>query len=101
MKSDTRALWNQALDGIVTVGGTERQRTIFYTALYRSLGRMTDITEDGRYFSAYDHAVHNAEGHDFYIDDGPLGYIPILTSLATLTRSAPAGRYGALLYSHV
>ncbi len=70
VKSDTRALWNQALDGIVTVGGTERQRTIFYTALYRSLGRMTDITEDGRYFSAYDHAVHNAEGHDFYIDDG-------------------------------
>lgn len=70
VKSDTRALWNRALDGIVTVGGTERQRTIFYTALYRSLGRMTDITEDGRYFSAYDHAVHNAEGHDFYIDDG-------------------------------
>ena len=23
-----------------------------------------------RYFSGYDHAVHDAEGHDFYIDDG-------------------------------
>ncbi len=31
---------------------------------------MTDITEDGRYFSGYDHAVHDAQGHDFYIDDG-------------------------------
>ena len=70
VKSETRASWNKALDGIQTVGGTERQRTIFYTALYRSLGRMTDITEDGRYFSGYDHTVHDAQGHDFYIDDG-------------------------------
>ncbi len=70
VKSQTRDLWNHALDGIRTVGGTERQRTIFYTALYRSFGRMTDITEDGRYFSGYDHAVHDAQGHDFYVDDG-------------------------------
>ncbi|HEY1742269.1 MAG TPA: GH92 family glycosyl hydrolase [Granulicella sp.] len=70
VKADTRALWTQALGGIQTVGGTERQRTIFYTALYRSLGRMTDITEDGRYFSGYDHTVHDAGGHDFYVDDG-------------------------------
>jgi predicted alpha-1,2-mannosidase len=70
VKSNTRALWNTALAGISTTGGTERQRTIFYTALYRSLGRMTDITEDGRYFSGFDHRVHDAQGHDFYIDDG-------------------------------
>ena len=70
VKSQTRATWNSALAGIDISGGTERQRTIFYTALYRSLGRMTDITEDGRYFSGYDHAVHDAQGHDFYIDDG-------------------------------
>jgi predicted alpha-1,2-mannosidase len=31
---------------------------------------MTDITEDGKYFSGYDHSVHDAEGHDFYVDDG-------------------------------
>ena len=70
VKSQTRESWNHALTGIDVTGGTERQRTIFYTALYRSLGRMTDITEDGKYFSGYDHAVHDAEGHDFYIDDG-------------------------------
>jgi predicted alpha-1,2-mannosidase len=70
VKSQTRAAWNRALAGIDVSGGTERQRTIFYTALYRSLGRMTDITEDGRYFSGYDHAVHDAQGHDFYVDDG-------------------------------
>jgi predicted alpha-1,2-mannosidase len=70
VKQNTRAVWNRTLDRIDTTGGTEAQRTIFYTALYRSLGRMTDITEDGRYFSGYDHKVHNADGHDFYVDDG-------------------------------
>jgi len=70
MKEAAREKWNQALDGIRTTGGTEKERTIFYTALYRSMGRMTDITEDDRYFSAYDHAVHEAQGHHFYVDDG-------------------------------
>jgi predicted alpha-1,2-mannosidase len=70
VETNARAVWNKALGAMDVVGGTEKQRTIFYTALYRSLGRMTDITEDGKYFSGYDHAVHNAEGHDFYIDDG-------------------------------
>lgn len=70
VEANTRAVWNRTLDGIQTTGGTEKQRTIFYTALYRSLGRMTDITEDGKYFSGYDHKVHDADGHDFYVDDG-------------------------------
>lgn len=70
VRSQTRAIWNSALSAIDVTGGTERQRVIFYTALYRSLGRMTDITEDGKYFSGYDHAVHEAQGHDFYVDDG-------------------------------
>ncbi len=69
-KSEARSAWNSALGAVLVDGGSERQRTIFYTALYRSLGRMTDITEDGKYFSGYDHAVHDAEGHDFYVDDG-------------------------------
>jgi len=69
-KAAARSDWNNALGAVQVVGGSERQRTIFYTALYRSLGRMTDITEDGKYFSGYDHSVHDAEGHDFYVDDG-------------------------------
>lgn len=70
VKAAARTAWNRALGAIRIEGGSDRQRTIFYTALYRSLGRMTDITEDGRYFSGYDHAVHDADGHDFYVDDG-------------------------------
>jgi predicted alpha-1,2-mannosidase len=70
VKARARAVWNQTLGAVDVAGGTEKERTIFYTALYRSLGRMTDITEDGKYFSGYDHQLHEAEGHDFYIDDG-------------------------------
>lgn len=70
VKANTRAIWNRALGAIQIEGGTEKQRTIFYTALYRSLLRMTDITEDGKYFSGFDHKIHEANGHDFYVDDG-------------------------------
>jgi predicted alpha-1,2-mannosidase len=70
VEAKARAAWTDALSGIQTVGGSERQRTIFYTALYRSLCRMTDITEDGRYFSGFDHKVHSTDGHDFFVDDG-------------------------------
>jgi predicted alpha-1,2-mannosidase len=70
VKTAARDVWNSILGAIQIAGGTERQRTIFYTALYHSLLRMTDITEDGKYFSGYDEKVHDANGHDFYVDDG-------------------------------
>jgi predicted alpha-1,2-mannosidase len=70
VKAKARTVWNRALSTILVKGGTERQRTIFYTALYRTLCRMTDITEAGQYYSGYDQRVHASDGHDFYVDDG-------------------------------
>jgi len=70
LKAKARNSWNRALGQISIEGGTPKEKTIFYTALWRSLGRMTDITEDGRYYSGFDHSVHSAEGHDFYTEDG-------------------------------
>jgi predicted alpha-1,2-mannosidase len=35
--NDTRELWNQALNKIKIEGGTEEEKTIFYTALYHTL----------------------------------------------------------------
>ena len=84
VREQGRSVWNKSLGAVAAVGGTERQRTIFYTALYRSVGRMTDITEDGRYFSAYDHQVHSSEGHDFYVDDGLWDTFRSLHPLQTL-----------------
>ena len=70
LKASARETWNRSLGQIRIEGGTEKQRIIFYTALWRSLGRMTDITEDGKYYSGFDHAVHDVGGHTFYTEDG-------------------------------
>ncbi|NLV91107.1 MAG: glycoside hydrolase family 92 protein [Firmicutes bacterium] len=68
--SGARDQWNSALSKIEVKGGTTKQRTIFYTALYRAMGRMVNITESGRYFSGFDGKVHLTQGHDFYVNDG-------------------------------
>ncbi len=70
VKARTRAVWNQALGKIAVKGGTEKERTIFYTGLYRSMSRMNNHTEDGKYYSGYDNQVHDTGGHDFYAGDG-------------------------------
>ncbi len=64
----TKEVWKNRLGKIRVRGGTPAQRRVFYTALYRCYERMVNITEEGRYYSAYDHKVHRAD-HDFYVDD--------------------------------
>ncbi len=64
-----RGIWDRALGRIEVEGGTEQEKRVFYTSLYRVYQRMIDITENGRYYSAYDRRVHEDE-RDFYINDG-------------------------------
>ncbi|MCD6331940.1 MAG: GH92 family glycosyl hydrolase, partial [Bacteroidales bacterium] len=63
-----RAAWNRELGRITVRGGAKNQQITFYTALYRSMERMININEYGRYFSGYDHRVHKTK-HNFYVDD--------------------------------
>ncbi len=65
-KQQTKAAWNNLLGKIDVEGGTEKQKIIFYSSLYRAEQEMMDITEDGRYFSGFDHKVHETNGVDFY-----------------------------------
>ncbi|MCK5154139.1 MAG: glycoside hydrolase family 92 protein, partial [Spirochaetales bacterium] len=59
--------WSDKLDRIQVKGGTDAQRRTFYTSLYRCYERMVNINEDGRYYSAYDHQVHESD-RPFYVD---------------------------------
>jgi predicted alpha-1,2-mannosidase len=68
-KEETRSAWNALLGKIEIRGGTEKQKTIFYTSLYRAEQNMMNITEDGRYYSGYDHKVHESHGRNFYTHD--------------------------------
>ena len=36
----------------------DEERTIFYTALYRTMLRIVDVSEGDRYYSIADHQVH-------------------------------------------
>jgi predicted alpha-1,2-mannosidase len=64
-----RKIWNEALGKISVTGNTENAKTIFYTSLYRTFERPVCISEDGRYFSAFDGKVHEDKGIPFFTDD--------------------------------
>jgi len=68
IKTTARKIWNDALGKIKIEGGTEKERTVFYSALYRVMlaSQALDLTEYGRYYSRFDKAVHNSDGHPFY-----------------------------------
>lgn len=68
VKEAGRARWNETLGQIAVEGGTQAQRRVFYTALYRCFERMVNITEDGHYYSAFDHRVHE-DRRPFYVDN--------------------------------
>lgn len=64
-----RRIWNKELSKIQVAGGTQDDCYVFYTSLYRCLERPVNISEDGRYYSAYDNKVHEDNGYDYYTDD--------------------------------
>ena len=66
---NARQAWNSVLGRIKVEGGTENDKTTFYTALYRAHERMINISEDGKYFSGFDKQVHEDGGVPFWTDD--------------------------------
>jgi predicted alpha-1,2-mannosidase len=83
VKEAGKKRWNETLGQIAVEGGTEAQRKVFYTALYRCFERMINITEDGRYYSAFDHKVHE-DGRPFYVDNWLWDTFRALEPLQTL-----------------
>ncbi|WP_423127074.1 GH92 family glycosyl hydrolase [Gaoshiqia sp. Z1-71] len=67
-KNKGEQVWAGKMDQIRLKGGTEAQRRTFYSSLYRCYERMVNINEYGRYYSGYDHRVHESD-RDFYVDD--------------------------------
>ena len=69
VEAEGRRVWNETLGHIQIKGGTEDQKTVFYTSYYRTFARPVCLSEDGRYFSAFDGKVHFDDGVPFYTDD--------------------------------
>ena len=64
-----RNVWNEALGKIKVAGGTDDEKAVFYTSFYRCFERPICLSEDGRYYSAFDGKVHEDGGRPFYTDD--------------------------------
>lgn len=64
-----RKIWNEALGKIAVEGENESDKHVFYTSLYRTYERPVNISEDGRYYSAFDGKIHQDEGKPFFTDD--------------------------------
>lgn len=69
VEAEGRRVWNETLGHIQIKGGTEDQKSVFYTSYYRTFERPVCLSEDGRYFSAFDGKVHFDDGVPFYTDD--------------------------------
>jgi predicted alpha-1,2-mannosidase len=83
VKDAAKTRWNETLGQIAVEGGTEEQRKVFYTALYRCFERMVNISEDGQYYSAFDHKVHQ-DSRPFYVDNWLWDTFRALEPLQTL-----------------
>jgi predicted alpha-1,2-mannosidase len=68
--ASTRAAWERRLGGVLLRGGTDEQRTIFYTALWHALLMPRTFSDaDGTYVGfAGEGREHKAEGFDYYCD---------------------------------
>lgn len=64
-----RLIWNEVLSKIVVDENNISDKIVFYTSLYRTFERPVCISEDGRYFSAFDGRIHEDNGTPFYTDD--------------------------------
>lgn len=97
LKSKGKAVWEKTIGQVNVEGGTEAQKRTFYTALYRCYARMVDISEYGKFFSAYDNKVHE-DKRPFYTDDYSWGNYLALHPLRMILNPQ---REGDMLQSYV
>jgi len=69
VRSDCKARWNEVLGKVRVTGGTEAEKRVFYTAIYRATSRMHDYSVDGLY-RGFDGQIHEDGGFHYLCDDG-------------------------------
>jgi predicted alpha-1,2-mannosidase len=66
MRAKAQAAWQHELSSVRIDGGSQDDRTVFYTALYHALLQpLTGNDADGRY-RGYDDAIHTAQDWTYY-----------------------------------
>ncbi|MBK7030833.1 MAG: GH92 family glycosyl hydrolase [Bacteroidales bacterium] len=83
VKQNAKTIWNKELNKIEVEGGTDVQKTVFYTALYHTMVQPNTFTDvDGNY-RGLDKKIHKAEGFTMYTTfslwDTYRAYHPLMT----------------------
>jgi predicted alpha-1,2-mannosidase len=66
--AEAKDTWEKRLSVIKITGGSETQKKIFYTALYRAFQMPTMFTDTNGEYKGFDKAIHKAEGFRYYTD---------------------------------
>lgn len=75
--------WEKYFNRVNVDGGTDDQKTCFYTALYRTLQYPRIFSEHGKYYSAFDDTIHEGVSYnDFSLWDTFRAEHPWLTLVA-------------------
>ena len=79
----TRQAWNDVLGRIEIQSPNEDWKKIFYTAMYRASQFPRELTESGKYYSAFDDKVHDGSAFtDFSLWDTYRAQFPLMTLVA-------------------
>ena len=68
LREKTRGEWADALSTIEVTGGTDAEKTSFYTALYRAQHHPNVYNDVNGEYMGYDGRVHTVEGRDHYVN---------------------------------
>lgn len=83
VKANAEATWNKELSKIEVEGGTDVQKTVFYTALYHTMVQPNTFTDVDGNFRGMDNKIHSAEGYTMYtvfsLWDTYRAYHPLMT----------------------
>jgi predicted alpha-1,2-mannosidase len=61
-------IWDTELERVRVLGGSDEQRMLFYSALYRVFLAPTTFTEHSGQYRGFDKQVHTADGFTYYSD---------------------------------
>ncbi|HTE10959.1 MAG TPA: GH92 family glycosyl hydrolase, partial [Chitinophagaceae bacterium] len=75
----TRAVWQKDLSRMAVNGVTEDQKAIFYTAMFHTMQFPREMSEYGKYYSAFDDKIHTGNSYtDFSLWDTYRALHPLL-----------------------
>ncbi len=63
LRKQAQAVWNDRLNAIRVEGGTDSQKTVFYTALYHALIHPSTFSDTNGEYLGFDGKVHSAGSH--------------------------------------